>query len=61
VTLSNGVVTINPSANLAYEVIYRLVVRDGAITQAVNDSLAADATGIRRPLAGFSTTFRTTD
>lgn len=61
VTLSNGVVTINPSANLAYEVIYRLVVRDGAITQAVNASLAADAAGIRRPLAGFSTTFRTTD
>jgi hypothetical protein len=61
VTLAAGVVTINPSANLAYETIYRLVVRDGAITQAVNASLVADAAGIRRPLAGFSTTFRTDD
>jgi hypothetical protein len=38
---------------------FLLVVRDGAITQAVNASLAADPAGIRRPLAGFSTTFRT--
>lgn len=59
VTLAGGVVTINPSANLAAETIYRLVVRDGAITQAVNTALVADAAGIRRPLAGFSTTFRT--
>jgi hypothetical protein len=35
------------------------VVRDGAITQAVDANLVASATGIRRPLAGFSTTFRT--
>jgi hypothetical protein len=59
VTLAGGVVTINPSADLAAATIYRLVVRDGAITQAVNASLVADAAGIRRPLAGFSTTFRT--
>jgi hypothetical protein len=61
VTLAAGVVTINPSANLAFETIHRLVVRDGAITQAVNASLVADAAGVRRPLAGFSTTFRTDD
>jgi hypothetical protein len=59
VTLTGGVVTINPVADLAAATIHRLVVRDGAITQAVNPSLVADATGIRRPLAGFSTTFRT--
>jgi len=59
VTLAGGVVTINPSADLAAATIYRLVVRNGAITQAVNATLVADAAGIRRPLAGFSTTFRT--
>jgi hypothetical protein len=59
VTLAANVVTINPVADLAAATIYRLVVRDGAITQAVNASLVADAAGIRRPLAGFSTTFRT--
>lgn len=59
VTLANGVVTINPNVDLGAATIYRLVVRDGAITQAVNSSLVADAAGIRRPLAGFSTTFRT--
>lgn len=59
VTLAAGVVTINPTADLGAGTIYRLVVRDGAITQAVNASLVADAAGIRRPLAGFSTTFRT--
>ena len=59
VTLANGVVTINPNVDLGAATIYRLVVRDGAITQAVNSSLVADTAGIRRPLAGFSTTFRT--
>lgn len=59
VTLAAGVVTINPTADLGAGTIYRLVVRDGAITQAVDATLAASATGIRRPLAGFSTTFRT--
>ena len=59
VTLASNVVTINPVADLSAATIYRLVVRDGAITQAVNASLVADATGIRRPLAGFSTSFRT--
>ena len=59
VTLSAGVVTINPTVDLGYETIYRLMVRDGAITQSVDGSLAASPTGIRRPLAGFSTSFRT--
>lgn len=59
VTLAANVVTINPAADLAAETIFRLVVRDGAITQAVDASLVASPTGIRRPLAGFSTTFRT--
>lgn len=61
VTLAGGVVTINPTVNLAAETIYRLVVRDGAITQAVDPNLGADPSGIRRPLEGFSTTFRTDD
>jgi hypothetical protein len=59
VTLAANVVTINPVADLSAATIYRLVVRDGAITQAVDANLAASPTGIRRPLAGFSTTFRT--
>jgi hypothetical protein len=59
VTLAANVVTINPVSDLAAATIYRLVVRDGAITQAVDSNLVASATGIRRPLAGFSTTFRT--
>ena len=59
VTLAANVVTINPVADLSAATIYRLVVRDGALTQAVNTSLVADAAGIRRPLAGFSATFRT--
>lgn len=59
VTLATNVVTINPVNDLAAGTIYRLVVRDGAITQAVDANLVASPTGIRRPLAGFSTTFRT--
>ena len=59
VTLAANVVTINPVADLSAATIYRLVVRDGAITQAVDANLAASPTGIRRPLAGFSTSFRT--
>lgn len=54
-----GVVTIDPVPTLAAGTIHRLVVRDGAITQAVDASNVASPTGIRRPLAGFTTTFRT--
>lgn len=59
VSLASNVVTINPSANLAAGTIYQLVVADGAITQAVDANGAASASGIKRPIQGFSTTFRT--
>lgn len=54
-----GVVTIDPVPTLAAATIFRLVVRDGAINQAVDAAQVASPTGIRRPLAGFTTTFRT--
>jgi hypothetical protein len=61
VTLNTGtgVVTIDPAASLAAGTIFRLVVRDGAITQAVDASGVASPSGFRRPLQGFTTTFRT--
>jgi hypothetical protein len=59
VTLANNVVTIDPSANLAAATIYRLQVADGAITQAVDANGNASASGIKRPLQGFATEFRT--
>lgn len=59
VSLASNVVTINPSANLAAGTIYQLVVADGAITQAVDANGAASASGVKRPIQGFSTTFRT--
>ena len=59
VALANNVVTINPDANLAAGTIYRLRIADGAITQAVDANGAASASGIKRPLQGFTTTFRT--
>lgn len=60
VSLASNVVTINPASDLAASSIYRLVVTDGAITQAVDPSTgAASGSGVKRPLQGFSTTFRT--
>ena len=59
VSLASNVVTINPNANLASGTIYRLRVLDGAITQAVDASGVASASGTKRPLQGFTTTFRT--
>jgi hypothetical protein len=59
VSLASNVVTINPSANLAAGTIYRLRVLDGAITQAVDANGTASASGLKRPLQGFTTTFRT--
>lgn len=56
-----NVVTINPDANLSLSTIYRLRVNDGAITQAVDGTGAASASGVKRPLKGFTTTFRTVD
>jgi hypothetical protein len=54
-----NVVTINPSADLAAATIYRLVVADGAVVQAVDASGAASASGVKRPLQGLTTTFKT--
>ena len=59
VSLASNVVTINPDANLAAGTIYRLRVADGAITQAVDANGAASASGIKRPIQGLTTTFRT--
>lgn len=62
VTLGGGgsnVVTINPVANLAAATIFRLVVRDGALTQAVDSAGNPASNGVRRALQGFQTTFRT--
>jgi hypothetical protein len=59
VTLASNVITINPAADLASGTIFRLKVADGAVTQAVDASGNASASGIKRPLEGFTTTFRT--
>lgn len=61
VALASNVVTINPISNLSLSTIYRLRVTDGAITQAVDGTGTASASGVKRPLAGFSTVFRTVD
>jgi hypothetical protein len=57
--VGNNVVTITPAANLAAATIYQLRVTDGAIVQLLDSSGAPSATGLRRPLQGFTTTFRT--
>jgi hypothetical protein len=59
VSLASNVVTIDPSPTLTAGTIYRLRVLDGAITQAVDASGNASASGTRRPLAGFTIEFRT--
>jgi hypothetical protein len=59
VSLASNVVTINPVSDLAAATIFRLRVADGAITQAVDGSGTASPTGVKKGLAGFSTTFRT--
>jgi hypothetical protein len=59
VSLASNVVTINPSANLASNTIYRLRVADGAIKQALDSSGNPSATGVLFPLQGFETLFRT--
>jgi hypothetical protein len=59
VSLASNVVTINPSTNLGAGTIYRLVVADGAVTQAVDANGAASASGVKRPLEGLTVTFRT--
>jgi hypothetical protein len=59
VSLASNVVTINPTSNLAAGTIYRLVVADGAITQAVDGTGAASPTGVKTALQGLTSTFRT--
>ena len=59
VSLATNVVTINPAANLAAGTIYNLIVADGAITQAVDASGNASASGIKRPIQGLTASFRT--
>lgn len=54
-----AVATITPTASLAAATNYKVIVRDGAVVQAVDSSGAASASGTRRNLAGFSTSFRT--
>ena len=56
---SSNVVTINPSADLAAATIYRVRIADGAVTQAVDGSGNASSSGFRKPIQGFTTTFRT--
>lgn len=55
----SNVVTINPTTDLAAATIYRLRIADGAITQAVDGSGNASPSGFRKPIQGFTTTFRT--
>ena len=59
VSLSNNVVTISPLADLQAATMYRLTVADGAITQSVNAAGVASASGIKRPIQGFRSFFRT--
>jgi hypothetical protein len=55
----NNVVTITPQANLGSGTIFHLIVRDGAITQAIDGSGSPNANGVLKPLQGFSRLFRT--
>lgn len=59
VSLATNVVTINPEADLGAGTIYRLVVTDGAIQQAVDGTGTASPTGVKTDIQGFTTTFRT--
>jgi len=59
VSLASNVVTINPSANLSATTIYRLVVADGAITQAVDANGNPSGSGVKRPVQGLTTSFIT--
>ena len=59
VALASNVITITPAASLPAATILRLRVADGAIQQSLDASGNPSASGIRRPLQGFSITFRT--
>jgi hypothetical protein len=59
VSLAGNVVTLNPAADLGAGTIYRLVVADGAITQAVDANGTPAASGVKRPIQGLTSTFKT--
>lgn len=59
VSLATNVVTVNPDADLGSGTIYRLVVADGAIQQAVDGTGTASPTGYRTAIQGFSSVFKT--
>lgn len=59
VTLGANVVTINPDANLEAATVYRLVVADGALRQNVDANGVPNASGVSRPIQGFTTSFVT--
>lgn len=59
VSIASNVVTINPQGDLAAGTIYRLAVSDGAVTQRVDGTGTASASGLRRPLQGTTVSFRT--
>ena len=54
-----NVVTITPLANLGAATVYKLTARNGAVNQSVDANNDASPTGYKKPLQGFSTTFRT--
>lgn len=54
-----AVATITPTTSLTAATNYKFTVRDGAVVQTVDSTGAASASGTRRNLAGFSTSFRT--
>ena len=60
VSLTNNVLTIDPLEDLAAGTIFRLSVAPGAVTQRVDGTGAASATGVRRGLEGLNISFRTT-
>jgi hypothetical protein len=57
---ATAVATITPAATLPAATNFKFIARDGAVVQAVDATGTASATGVRRNLGGFSTSFRTT-
>jgi hypothetical protein len=58
-SLAGNVLTLNPDVDLAAGTIFRLAVPDGAVTQRVDGTGAASASGVRRPIQGLTISFRT--
>jgi hypothetical protein len=57
--MAGNVLTLNPDVDLAAGTIFRLAVPDGAVTQRVDGTGAASASGVRRPIQGLTISFRT--